>query len=264
MRRMVRLSLRPDRPLVLLLLVLLAAAVLLVDGGYAGAQPLPVPTVEIGLGGSENPAEVGTGLQLLLLLTVLSLAPAILIMMTSFTRIIVVLSFVRNALATQQMPPNQVLIGLALFLTLFVMAPVWQTVYASAWQPYQQGVIDQATALKRAEGPIREFMLANTREKDLALFTEFAGLERPQEPADVPTYLVIPAFGISELKTAFQIGFIIFIPFIVIDMVVASSLMSMGMLMVPPMMVSLPFKILLFIMVDGWHLIIRSIVMGFS
>lgn len=202
-------------------------------------------------------------LQLLVLLTVLSMAPAIVIMMTSFTRIIVILSFVRSALAMQQMPPNQVLIGLALFLTVFVMAPVWSTVNETALQPYLAGEIDQTQALEIASGPVRAFMLAQTRERDLGLFLSFTGVDQPLTPDDIPTHVMIPAFAISELKTAFEIGFLIFIPFIIIDMIVASTLMSMGMLMLPPMMISLPFKILLFVLVDGWYLVIRSVVTSF-
>ncbi len=202
-------------------------------------------------------------LQLFLVLTVLSLAPAILITMTSFTRIIVVLSFVRNALGTQQVPPNQVLIGLALFLSFFVMAPTWQQVNKDALQPYLKQQITQDQAIKQAEEPLRSFMIKQTREKDLALFVELAKIKQPKTYKDIPTYVLIPAFVISELKTAFQIGFVIFLPFIVIDMVVASTLMSMGMMMLPPMLISLPFKILLFVMVDGWDLIVKSLVVGF-
>lgn len=227
------------------------------------AAPLPLPSLELGIQEAESPQDVAFSLQLLAILTILSLAPAILILMTSFTRIIVVLSFVRHALATQQMPPNQVLIGLALFLTFFIMAPVWNEINQNALQPYLNEEISQEEAFNNALKPIREFMFKHTREKDLALFIDLAEIERPQVKGDVPTYVLIPAFAISELKTAFQIGFLIFIPFIVIDMVVASTLMSMGMLMVPPMMISLPFKLLLFVLVDGWHLIVESLVLSF-
>lgn len=227
------------------------------------AAPLPLPSLELGVQEAESPQDVAFTLQLLAMLTILSLAPAILILMTSFTRIIVVLSFVRHALATQQMPPNQILIGLALFLTFFIMAPVWSEVNQNALQPYLNEEINQEQAFNNALTPIRDFMFEHTREKDLALFIDLAEIERPQVKGDVPTYVLIPAFAISELKTAFQIGFLIFIPFIVIDMVVASTLMSMGMLMVPPMMISLPFKLLLFVLVDGWHLIVESLVLSF-
>ena len=203
-------------------------------------------------------------LQILLTLTVLSLAPSILIMMTSFTRIIVVLSFMRSALGTQQMPPNQVLIGLALFLTFYTMSPYWTTINNKALQPYLANAITQEAAMTEAVKPVREFMFKQTRENDLALFVNLSEIPRPNSPDDVPTTTLIPAFVISELKTAFQIGFLIYIPFIVIDMIVASTLMSMGMMMVPPVMISLPFKLLLFILVDGWHLLIRSLVTSFN
>jgi len=229
----------------------------------ASAQPLPFPGFEFGVKSADSPQEVALSLQLLALLTILSLAPAILILMTSFTRIIVVLSFVRHALATQQMPPNQVLIGLALFLTFFIMAPVWTDVNENALQPYLTGQISQGEAFERALEPVREFMFTHTRKADLALFVNLSGRDKPRVKGDIPTYVLIPSFAISELKTAFQIGFLIYIPFIVIDMVVASTLMSMGMLMVPPMMIALPFKLLLFVLVDGWHLIVKSLILSF-
>jgi len=229
------------------------------------AQPLQIPEVNLQIGGqAEGPEGVSQALQILALLTVLSLAPAILIMVTSFTRIIVVLAFVRSALATQQMPPNQVLVGLALFLTFFVMAPTWRDINREALQPYLQGKITQEQAFTRGMAPLRSFMFKQTREKDLALFVKMADLKRPRTRADVPNYVLIPSFVISELKTAFQIGFVIFVPFLVIDMVVSSALMSMGMLMLPPMMISLPFKILLFVLVDGWNLVVRSLIMSFG
>lgn len=230
----------------------------------AGAEPLTIPDVNLQIGGqTDNPQNLSTVLQIIILLTVLSLAPAIAVLLTSFTRIVVVLAFVRTSLATQQMPPNQVLIGLALFLTFFVMAPTFQQVNQDALIPYLNGEIGQEEAFKKGMDPMREFMFKQTREKDLALFVKMSGIERPRNFNDIPNYVLIPAFVISELKTAFQIGFIIFIPFLVIDMVVASALMSMGMMMLPPMMISLPFKILLFILVDGWNLVIQSLVMSF-
>lgn len=214
--------------------------------------------------GTSTSDQVGTSLQLLLLMTVLSLAPAILMMMTSFTRIIIVLSFVRNALGTQQLPPNQVLVGLALFLTFYIMTPTWSQVNTNALQPYMNNQITQAEALNNAEEPIRLFMFKQTREKDLELFVGLSKMEeRPKTYRDVPTHVLIPAFVISELKTAFQMGFAIFVPFIVIDMIVASTLMSIGMMMLPPMMISLPFKLLLFVLVDGWHLVVESLVTSF-
>ncbi|ADI01748.1 flagellar type III secretion system pore protein FliP [Syntrophothermus lipocalidus] len=232
--------------------------------GEAQAQQFQIPQVSINIGGeSQGETGVSQALQILALLTILSLAPAILILLTSFTRIIVVLSFVRSALATQQMPPNQILVGLALFLTFFVMAPTWKEVNEKALQPYFQGEITQDQAFTRGMAPLRTFMFKQTREKDLALFVKMAKIQRPRTYGDVPNYVLIPAFVISELKTAFEIGFIIFVPFLVIDMVVSSALMSMGMLMLPPMMISLPFKILLFVLVDGWNLVVNSLLMSF-
>lgn len=227
------------------------------------AEPLPIPNINLQIGGAEN-QDLSQTLQIILLLTVLTLAPAILILLTSFTRIVVVLSFIRSSLGTQQMPPNQILIGLALFLTFFVMAPTLQEVNREALQPYMQGKITQQQFFKRGMEPLRTFMIKQTREKDLALFVKMSKIDRPKNFDDIPNYVLIPSFVISELKTAFQIGFIIFIPFLVIDMVVASALMSMGMMMLPPMMISLPFKILLFVLVDGWNLVIHSLMMSFG
>lgn len=206
---------------------------------------------------------VSTSLQLLVLLTVLSLAPSILIMMTSFTRIIIVLGFVRNALGTPSMPPNQILVGISLFLTMFVMAPTFTAINDTAIQPLIDKKIDEQTALKRAEIPIREFMFTQVDQKDLSLFTDMSGEGRPKTRADVPTRVLIPAFVLSELQTAFEIGFLILIPFLIIDMVIALTVMSMGMVMLPPVVISLPFKILLFVLVDGWHLVSESLVRGF-
>lgn len=212
---------------------------------------------------SDDPANLTSTVQLLLLLTVLSLAPAILVLMTSFTRIVIVLSFVRNGLATQQMPPNQVIIGLALFLTFFVMAPTFAELNETALQPLFEGELTQEEAFEEAVVPMKEFMAQHTRERDLALFMSYAGQERPETLEDIPMTSLVPAFVISELKTAFQIGFMIFVPFLVIDMVVASVLMSMGMMMLPPVMIALPFKVLLFVLVDGWHLVVRSLLYTF-
>jgi len=243
--------------------VILIAMVLFVPA--ANAQPeVPVPRFTIGLDAAETPQEVIDTFEILGILTILALAPSILIMMTSFTRIIIVLSFVRNALGIQQLPPNQVLIGLALFLTFFVMAPIGTQIYDNAVTPYLENRIEQQEALDQAIGPIREFMFRNTRESDMNLFLYLAEQERPETLHEIPTHALIPAFIISELKTGFQIGFLIFLPFIVVDMVVASTLMSMGMMMLPPVMISLPFKILLFVLVDGWNLVIRNLVMGFN
>ncbi|WP_243386873.1 flagellar type III secretion system pore protein FliP [Bacillus kexueae] len=209
-----------------------------------------------------DPENVTTSIQLLLLLTVLSLAPSILILFTCFTRIIIVLSFVRTSLATQQMPPNQVLIGLALFMTFFIMGPTFQEVHQQALTPLFNNEIDLEEAYEKAEKPFREFMSQHTRQKDLALFLKYHDVE-PTSVDDIPMTALVPAFAISEIKTAFQIGFLIFIPFLIIDMVVASILMSMGMMMLPPVMISLPFKILLFVLVDGWYLVIKSLLQSF-
>lgn len=212
---------------------------------------------------SSDPAAISTSVKLLLLLSVLSLAPGILILMTSFTRIVIVLSFVRTSLATQQMPPNQVLIGLALFLTFFIMAPTFTEVYDEALQPLFEEEMTLDEAYESASIPIKEFMSKHTRQKDLALFLNYTNAESIETVQDIPLTTLIPAFAISELKTAFQMGFMIFIPFLIIDMAVASILMSMGMMMLPPVMISLPFKILLFVLVDGWYLITYSLLQGF-
>lgn len=242
----------------------LVALILLVPSVVSAAAFIPIPSINVGVESADNPKDVALSLQILFTLTVLTLAPSILVLMTSFTRIIVVLSFVRSALGTQQQPSNQILIGLALFLTFFTMSPYFQQVNKQAIVPYMSGAITQEAALTEGLKPMREFMFKQTRENDLALFVNLSEGERPNSPEDVSTMTLIPAFVISELKTAFQIGFLIYIPFIVIDMVVASTLMSMGMMMVPPVMISLPFKILLFILVDGWHLIIKSLITSFS
>jgi flagellar biosynthesis protein FliP len=212
---------------------------------------------------NSSPENVSTSVKLVLLLTVLSIAPGILILMTCFTRIVVVLSFTRTALATQQMPPNQVLIGLALFMTFFIMAPTFQEVNDEALTPLFNNEINLEQAYEAATLPIKEFMSNHTRQKDLTLFLEYGKVDRPESIQDIPLTALVPAFAISELKTAFQIGFMIFIPFLVIDMVVASVLMSMGMMMLPPVMISLPFKILLFVLVDGWYLVVKSLLQSF-
>lgn len=245
-------------------IIILVFLIFIVGFGYAEPQ---VPTFDTALDMLDNNLE-GEGyvssIQILILFTVLSLAPSILIMMTSFTRIIIVLSFLRNALGTQQTPPNQVLIGIALFLTFFLMAPIASEINEQAIQPYLAGEVEQEDAIEIAMDPIREFMFKQTKEKDLALFLRIAKIDSVSGINDIPTRVLIPSFIISELKTAFQIGFILFIPFLVIDMVVASTLMSMGMMMLPPVMISLPFKLLLFIMVDGWNLIIGQLVSSFK
>jgi len=243
---------------------LLAGAIVL---GIAWA-PQPclaenAPLVSIGLEGAGQPGEVSVVLQIFLLLTVLSLAPTILIMLTSFVRIAIVLSLLRQAMGTHQMPPNQIIMGLALFLTFFVMAPVGSTIHETALNPYLEKQIDFREALTKASDPIRQFMLKQTRQKDLALLVDIAKIDRPSNADAVPMRVLIPSFIISELKTAFQIGFMLYVPFLIIDMVVASVLLSMGMMMLPPIMISLPFKLMIFVLTDGWHLIVGSIVKSF-
>jgi flagellar biosynthesis protein FliP len=206
----------------------------------------------------------GSWLQILILLTVLALIPTILIMTTSFTRIVIVLSFIRNALGTHQMPPNQVLIGIALFMTLFIMMPAVQEINQESIQPFLNEEITQEEAFQNAERPLREFMLKQTRSKDLSLFINMARTEKPKSYDEVPMTVLIPAFIVSELRIAFQIGFLVYVPFLLIDFIVASVLMSMGMMMVPPVMISLPFKILLFVMVDGWYLLTNSLMTSFN
>jgi len=236
----------------------------LLIGSAVFAQTVPIPSFNLQVGRTSDPDQVATTLQIIALLTVLTLAPAILIMTTSFTRIIIVLSFIRNALGTQQSPPNQVLLGFAMFLTFFIMAKPWSEVYDTALKPYFAKQIGQEAAFERASIPIKNWMVKFTREKDLSLFVRIAKIQRPNNIREVPIWVVIPAFVISELKTAFQMGFIIYIPFLVIDMVVSSVLMSMGMMMLPPIMISLPFKIMLFVLVDGWYLITASLVRSFT
>ncbi len=243
---------------------LVVVALLLVAVGVAAAEPLSLPSVSISVGKGGKGGEMSGVLQIFFLMTILSLAPGLLIMTTSFTRIVVVLSFLRSAMGTQQAPSNQIVIGLSLFLTFFVMTPVWQQVNTQALQPLKAQTITQEQALERGLVPVRRFMLSQTREKDLALFLGIAKTPRPKNADAVPTLTLIPAFIISELQTAFQIGFLIYIPFLVVDMVVASVLMSMGMMMLPPVMISLPFKILLFVLVDGWGLVIGSLVKSFG
>jgi flagellar biosynthetic protein FliP len=222
-----------------------------------------LPTITFGVSEATEPGQVATALQVLFVLTILSMAPAILLMTTSFVRIVVVLSFVRQAMGTQQMPPNQIIIGLALFLTLFIMTPVYNQVYDEAIVPYLAEELAPEPALDKALQPLRGFMLSHTREKDLQLLVDISQQERPQGPEDVRLTTLIPAFMLSELKRAFQIGFMVYIPFLVVDMVVASVLMSMGMMMLPPVIISLPFKLLLFVLVDGWNLVVGSLVQSF-
>lgn len=244
--------------------ILFAAALIIFLNVGGNSWAISVPTMKFGLEQADSPQKVSVLIQILLLLTVLSLAPAILLMMTSFTRLAVVFSFLKHAMGTQQMPPNQIVIGLSIFLTFFIMAPVWNQINEQAFKPYMEDQITQDQALDQALIPVREFMFKQTREKDLSLFVSISKMERPQTREDIPTTVLVPAFMISELKTAFQIGFILYIPFLIIDMVVASVLLSMGMMMLPPVMVSLPFKLLLFVLVDGWYLVVGSMVRSFG
>jgi len=252
-------------PLIIILTVILLLNFAPDINAQEGQEFLPDINFEI-----SSPTDDGQGgndfvlsLRILLILTVLTLAPAIIIMVTSFTRIVIVLSIIRRALAVRSMPPNQVIIGLAIFMTIFIMAPVWQDVNTNAIQPYIDEQITTEEALDNTVNPLRDFMFDQTREKDISLFVNMADIDRPENQSDIPTYVLIPAFVISEIKIAFQIGFMIYIPFLMIDMVVASILMSMGMMMLPPVIISLPFKLLLFVLVDGWYLIIESLMRTF-
>ncbi len=231
---------------------------------YAATTGSILPGMNVNIGTTNSPKSVSGTLQIIFLLTILSIAPAILILMTCFTRVIVVLSFVRNALSLQQSPPNQVLIGLALFITFFVMQPTFHQANVQALQPYLNGQISQTVALQKAEIPFKEFMAKETRPQDLQLFLDYRHLPRPKNVDDIPFTALVPAYTISELKTAFQIGFMVYLPFLVIDLVVATTLMSMGMMMLPPVVISLPFKILLFVMVDGWYLVVKSLLAGYA
>jgi flagellar biosynthetic protein FliP len=223
-----------------------------------------LPTVNLGFKTSNNPTEVVNTIKLVLMMTVLTLAPAILIMMTGFTRILIVLSFLRQAMGVQQLPPNQLLVGLSLFLTFFIMGPTFTEINQKAVQPYVAGTLPQEQAVDNALIPLRRFMFSQTRDQDLGLFVKLSRIEQPKTRADVPTLVLIPSFIISELKTSFMIGFMIFLPFLIIDILAASILMAMGMMMVPPIVLSLPFKIMLFVLVDGWSLLIGSMVKSFG
>ena len=248
--------------LLIMLVISVGASILLTKNAWA--TDFILPSIHMGVGKSGDPGDVSVLLQIVFLLTVLTLAPAILILMTSFTRLAVVFTFLRQAVGTQQTPSNQIIAGLALFLTFFIMMPVWQKINNNALQPYLQEEISQGEAFKAAISPIRTFMFGQTREKDLALLVDIANIDRPRNADDVPTSVLIPSFIISELKTAFQIGFLIYVPFLIIDMVVASILLSMGMMMLPPIMISLPFKLMLFVLADGWYLIVGSLIKGFG
>lgn len=239
----------------------------IVSGDVAIAAPVSLPGIDLSFGegaGSASTEQVGMGLKILALLTLFSLVPSLLIMVTSFTRVVVVMSFVRQAMGLQGQPSNQVIIALSLFITFFVMGPVFDRVYTDSVRPYLDKQMAEGEAWDRAVLPIRGFMVRQTREKDLALFMRLAGIEKTQSPDDVPLRLLIPAFMISELKTAFQIGFMIYLPFLIVDMVVASVVMSMGMMMLPPLVISMPVKLILFVLVDGWALVVGSLVQSFK
>jgi flagellar biosynthetic protein FliP len=239
---------------------MLATTTLVLSASHVAAAG---PSVSIDLG-SDAPKQTAVVVQILILLTVLSLAPALFIMVTSFTRIVIVLSFLRQALGTQAVPPNQVLLSLAMFLTMFIMAPVGQAVYAGALKPLMDDQISYEEAWKKGSEPVRGFMLRQVREKDLELFIDLGRLPKPDKAEEIPTHVIIPAFILSELRVAFQIGFLIYIPFLIVDMVVASVLMSMGMMLLPPAVISLPFKLVLFVLADGWYLVVGSMVRSFQ
>ncbi|NLI31310.1 MAG: flagellar type III secretion system pore protein FliP [Deltaproteobacteria bacterium] len=228
------------------------------------AAEINIPALHFDLNDPKAPQSISGALQIVFLITVMSLAPAVLVMMTSFTRLAVVFSFLRHALGTQQSPPNQIIIGLALFLTFFIMQPVWQSIHQEAIKPYQDHKISGEELLSNGAKPLKAFMLKQTRKADLALFVSLAQKEKPKDTESLSMSTIIPAFVISELKTAFQIGFMLYIPFIILDMVVSSILLSMGMMMLPPVMISLPFKLMLFVMVDGWNLLVGSLVKSFQ
>lgn len=230
----------------------------------AAPGEIPIPKINMPTADGGDPKAYVDNLKLLLMITALSILPSFIVMMTSFVRISVVFGFLRNAMGTQQSPPNQVLVGLALFLTVFIMTPVYQIINKEAIQPFIKNEINQEQAFETGAKPLRKFMLKQTREKDLKLFVEISKIDKNITKENIPLYVVVPSFIISELKTAFQIGFLLYIPFLVVDLVVASVLMSMGMFMLPPVMISLPFKLLLFVMVDGWHLLIKSLIMSFK
>lgn len=255
---------KPGNKLIKIIFICLALILCKVAFCEAASPATPLPLFSVSLNDQAKPGEVSVVLKIFILLTVLSLAPSILIMLTSFTRIAIVLSLLRQAIGSQNLPPNPIIIGLSLFLTFFIMAPVWETINQNALQPFLAQEITQQKALDDALQPIRRFMIKQIREKDLALMASLAKIKRPAKIEDVPTTVLIPSFILSEIKTAFQIGFMLYVPFLVIDMVVASVLLSMGMMMLPPIMVSLPFKLMIFVLADGWYLIIGSLVKSFG
>ncbi|WP_287126130.1 flagellar type III secretion system pore protein FliP [Desulfobacter sp.] len=245
-------------------LIMVATVMITGVADTAGAVTFPIPSLELNIGTAQEPEDVAVVLEIIALLTIITLAPAILILMTPFTRLVVVFHFLRQAIGTQSSPPNQVIIGLSLFMTFFIIKPVALEVYDKALNPYLEREISYETAFDEAQKPIRKFLLLNTREADIALFVKEAGMKKPETRDDVSLLALIPAYVISELKTAFIVGFILYVPFLVIDMVVASVLLAMGMMMLPPVMISLPFKLMLFVLVDGWHLIAGSMIKSFG
>ncbi|WP_321494515.1 flagellar type III secretion system pore protein FliP [uncultured Desulfobacter sp.] len=244
--------------------ILLAVIVIAGLAGTAGAVTFPIPSLELNIGTAQEPEEVAVVLEIIALLTIISLAPAILILMTPFARITMIFHFLRQAIGTQSSPPNQIIVGLSLFMTFCIIKPVALEVYDKALNPYLERKISYEAAFDEAQKPIRKFLLLNTREADIALFVKETGMKKPETRDDVSLLALIPAYVISELKTAFIVGFILYVPFLVIDMVVASVLLAMGMMMLPPVMISLPFKLMLFVLVDGWNLITGSIIKSFG
>jgi len=245
-------------------LIVVTAMMIATFADTADAVTFPIPSLELNVRTAQEPEEVAVVLEIIALLTIIALSPAILILMTPFTRLVVVFHFLRQAIGTQSSPPNQVIIGLSLFMTFFIIKPVALEVYDKALNPYLEREISYETAFDEAQKPIRKFLLLNTREADIALFVKEAGMKKPETRDDVSLLAMIPAFVISELKTAFIVGFILYVPFLVIDMVVASVLLAMGMMMLPPVMISLPFKLMLFVLVDGWNLIAGSMIKSFG
>ncbi|MBQ3402896.1 MAG: flagellar type III secretion system pore protein FliP [Synergistaceae bacterium] len=268
MRNGLRRSARILAPVILLCLLILhgvsSGAVLTPPSPPGLSGTIPLPAITLGVGQVDSPRDVALTLQILALMTVLSLVPAILLMVTSFTRIIIVIGFVQRAIGLQQSPPQQVIAGLSLFLTMFTMYPTWSQVYEKGLSPYLSGQINASQAWENSINPVRDFMFRYTRQEELSLIISMAGAERPANQAAVPTRILIPAFMLSEMKTAFQMGVVIYIPFLVVDMVVSSVLLAMGMMMLPPMMISLPFKLLLFVMADGWNLVVMSVLKSFT
>lgn len=246
------------------IIMLISALSVVILSACAGTPELAAPGVTLTVDPAGETQQVSTGVQLLILITVLSLAPAILVMTTSFTRIVIVLSLLRSAIGTPTAPPSQVIIGLSLLMTFFIMSPVFAEVNQQALQPYLDEEFDQPTAFERGLEPVRRFMFKQTRQRDIELFLAMNEQERPETVEEIPTVVLMPAFVISELKTAFMMGFVIYVPFLIIDMVISSILLSMGMMMLPPSLISLPFKLLLFVMVDGWYLLTRSLLLSFA